>query len=113
VEEDGVVALSDFVPYGIPQARADSAGLPPAPSTSGACNDPNSFKVAVIDSGLEVAHPDVPCHSINDSDTNCKGISINVNGEPWYAPPKTMATMVHMSLVLLVRLEETIYQHGP
>jgi serine protease len=86
VEDDGVVAASDFVPYGIPQAQANSAGLPPAPSTSGACNDPNSFKVAVIDSGLEVAHPDVPCRSINDSDTNCKGVSIGVNGEPWYAP---------------------------
>jgi serine protease len=86
VEEDGFVAASDFVPYGIPQAQGDSAGLPVPPFTSGACNDPNSFKVAVIDSGLEVAHVDVPCRSINDSDTNCKGISMGVNGEPWYAP---------------------------
>jgi serine protease len=100
VEEDGVVFMeqivsvsglpdvipSETVPYGIPQAQGNSAGLPPAPSTSGACNDPNSFKVAIIDSGLEVAHPDVPCRSINDVDTNCKGISIGVNGEPWYAP---------------------------
>jgi serine protease len=86
VEEDGVVAASDFVPYGIPQAQADSARLPLAPSTSGACNDPNSFKVAVIDSGLEVAHVDAPCRSIDDADTNCKGISMGVNGEPWYAP---------------------------
>jgi serine protease len=74
VEEDTIVASSDYVPY------------PLAPFTSGACNDPNSFKVAVIDSGLEVAHPDVPCRSINDSDTNCKGVSMGVNGEPWYAP---------------------------
>jgi serine protease len=86
VEEDSIVAASDVVPYGIPQAQGNSAKLPLAPSTSGACNDPNSFKVAVIDSGLEVAHIDVPCRSINDSDTNCKGISIGVNGEPWYAP---------------------------
>jgi serine protease len=86
VEEDSIVAASDFVPYGIPQAQGNSPGLPSAPATSGACDDPNSFKVAVIDSGLEVAHPDVPCRSINDSDTNCKGISIGVNDEPWYAP---------------------------
>jgi hypothetical protein len=81
-----MMSASDYVPYGIPQAQGNSAGLPPAPSTSGACNDPNSFKVAIIDSGLGVAHPDVPCRSISDTDTNCKGISINVNGEPWYAP---------------------------
>jgi serine protease len=103
VEEDGVVFMEgkvsvsgvsvsgvpipgENVPYGIPQAQGNSARLPPAPLTLGACDDPNSFKVAVIDSGLEVAHPDVPCRSINDSDTNCKGISIGVNGEPWYAP---------------------------
>jgi serine protease len=86
VEEDSIVAASDYLPYGIPQAQGNSARLPLAPSTSGACNDPNSFKVAVIDSGLEVAHPDVPCHPINDSDTNCKGVSMGVNGEPWYAP---------------------------
>jgi serine protease len=86
VEEDGVAFATDFVPYGIPQAQADSAGLPTVPSASGSCNDPNSFKVAVIDSGLEVAHPDVPCRPIDESDTNCKGVSIGVNGEPWYAP---------------------------
>jgi serine protease len=90
VEEDGVAfmtqdGLYESVPYGIPQAQGDSAGLPPAPSTSGACNDPDSFKVAVIDSGLEVAHQDVPCRPIDESDTNCKGVSIGVS-EPWYAP---------------------------
>jgi serine protease len=86
VEEDGVVFMADFLPYGIPQAQANSPGLPPATSTSGACSDPNSFKVAVIDSGLEVAHQDVPCRPIDESDSNCKGVSIGVNGEPWYAP---------------------------
>jgi serine protease len=86
VEEDGVVFMADFLPYGIAQAQGNSARLPSAPSTSGACSDPNSFKVAVIDSGLEVAHPEVPCRPIDESDTNCKGVSIGVNGEPWYAP---------------------------
>jgi serine protease len=96
VEEDGMIFLEATVtvsgapgenmPYGITQAQGNSEGLPLAPSTSGACNDPNSFKVAVIDSGLEVGHPDVPCRPIDDSDTNCKGVSIGVNGEPWYNP---------------------------
>jgi serine protease len=96
VEEDSVVAASDFVPYGIPQAKANSAGLPPASTSSGACNNPNSFKVAVIDSGLEAAHVDVPCRSIDASDTNCKGISIGVNGEPWNAPQNRAGHGTHV-----------------
>jgi hypothetical protein len=59
VEEDGImVPFYEVVPFGIPQAQGNSTRLPTALSTSGACNDPSSFKVAVIDSGLEVAHPD-------------------------------------------------------
>jgi serine protease len=96
VEEDGIVSSFDFLPYGIPQAQGNRAGLPLAPSTSGACNDPSSFKVAVIDSGLEVAHPDAPCRSIADSDTNCKGKSFGVNGEPWYDPKNAAGHGTHV-----------------
>jgi subtilisin family serine protease len=35
---------------------------------------------------LDLRRVDAPCRSINDSDSNCKGISINVNDEPWFAP---------------------------
>jgi serine protease len=89
VEEDGLVASdAETVPFGISMVLGDSSIIP-APKTrasaSSACNDPNSFKVAIIDSGLEASHPDIPCGDINAVDTNCKGISIGVD-VPWYAP---------------------------
>jgi serine protease len=88
VEEDGLVAPdAERIPPGISVAQGRSSVIPTPPSSStGACNDPNSFKVAIIDSGLDASHPDIPCRDINAVDTNCKGTSIGINGQAWYEP---------------------------
>jgi serine protease len=77
---------SESVPYGISMTKGDSPRIPAAQGSSAACSDPDSFKVAIIDSGVQVGHPDIPCLNIYDPNTNCKGISIGIDDLPWYAP---------------------------
>jgi serine protease len=87
VEEDGMMTPdSESVPYGISMTKGDSNNIPAARGSSSACSDPKSFKVAIIDSGVEVGHPDIPCLPIDDPNTNCKGVSIGIDDLPWYAP---------------------------
>jgi serine protease len=86
VEEDGMMtADSELVPFGISMTKGDSSIIPASRGSSSACSDPDSFKVAIIDSGVEVGHPDIPCRPVADPDTNCKGISIGID-DLWYAP---------------------------
>lgn len=54
---------SEVVPYGVAVVQADDQDYPPPPSSpefvrrSAACDDPNSFKVGVVDSGLDPTNP--------------------------------------------------------
>lgn len=97
VEEDGMMTLDDddsesgeSVPFGISMTTGNSTSIPTASKgSSSACSHPDSFKVAIIDSGLEVGHPDIPCLPIDHPDTNCKGISIGIDDDfpfPWHEP---------------------------
>jgi hypothetical protein len=101
----GVALPIENVPYGIVQAQGTVQGLllRRRPRRE-LVTTLNSFAAAVVDSGLEVAHPDVPCRSINDSDTNCKGIKVE-HYEPWYVLQNNGYHGTHV-LVLLVRLRK-------
>lgn len=92
-------SFGETFPYGIAMTQGvDPSMGTKAASTSddSACSSPSSFKVAIIDSGLEVAHPDVTCRSIDDEDTNCVGMSFVEGGnEKWYAPQSTHGTHVY------------------
>jgi len=109
VEEDSLVYPYNYVddstgeefPYGLIMTQADIPLIRPWPkrtatTTSSACSDPSSFKVAVIDSGLEALHPDSPCRlPLNDTDTNCVGKSFDLPPEDlWYAPISAHGTHV-------------------
>jgi serine protease len=99
VEEDGMMTPdSESVPFGISMTKGDSSMIPVSrgSSSSSACSDPDSFKVAIIDSGVEADHPDIPCRDINDLDTNCKGISIGIGDLPWYAPTRRAGHGTHV-----------------
>jgi serine protease len=77
---------SESVPFGISMITGNSSIIPTASrGSSSACSDPDSFKVAIIDSGLEVGHPDIPCLPIDHPDTNCKGVSIGIDDD-WHNP---------------------------
>jgi serine protease len=95
VEMDGLIMPdAEGTPIGIGLSQGGNSDIIPATppssssssSSSGACNDPNSFKVAIVDSGLQADHPDVPCRDVNDVDTNCMGASFGIGDLPWYAP---------------------------
>lgn len=102
VEENAVVvpfgSTYDDYPYGIRMSQADTPDSPWPPRTftnSAACSDESSFKVAIIDSGLEAAHPDIPCLPIDDDMTNCIGKEFGLGDEDkWYDPAVSHGTHV-------------------
>jgi serine protease len=92
VEIDELIMLeAEATPEGIALTQGGSSTVIPTTSSftaggDGACNDPNSLRVAIVDSGLQGNHPDLPCRNINSSNSNCIGTSIGVEGQPWWAP---------------------------
>jgi hypothetical protein len=81
---------SETTPIGIAVSQGGRSDIIPATSTSsggnGACNDPNSFRVAIVDSGIQGNHPDIPCRNIDSGNSNCIGVSIGIDGQSWWAP---------------------------
>ncbi|GKY98033.1 hypothetical protein MPSEU_000761400 [Mayamaea pseudoterrestris] len=89
---------SEIVPYGVSLSQGSDSGASNyqaySSRTYGACNDPNSIKIAIIDSGADVNHPDLPCRDINADDTNCIGSEFGVDGETWSTPRNPHGTHV-------------------
>ena len=85
ITEDVIVrqsSIGEAVPYGIEMSQF----MPPAPyhsaSGSASCDDPDTFKIAVCDSGIDVDHPDLPCR--NGNGANCIGDSFGLSSkEAW------------------------------
>jgi serine protease len=94
VEEDYRLYKSgETVPYGIELSQGLSNVIPRS-FESTACDDPNSFKIGIIDSGLSISHPDTPCGPSNNP-TNCKGVSFGLpTGVEWYNPIDVHGTHV-------------------
>jgi subtilisin family serine protease len=97
VEADSLVRpLGEVVPYGIDIINA--RGLyPPAASSSttgSPCSDPSSFKIGIVDSGLDVNHPDIPCFNTDDpSIASCIGTSFGL-ASGWSSPTDNHGTFV-------------------
>jgi Subtilase family len=102
VELDEILfRFGDVVPYGIRQTQGGGLNsIPNATSYSSSCSNPDSFKVAIIDDGLDVNHPDIGCGNItDDSTTRCMGKSFSsstysIEGPHWYAPIEAHGTHV-------------------
>lgn len=94
VEEDyRLYRNGETVPYGIELSQGLSDVIPRS-FESTACNDPNSFKIGIIDSGLSITHPDTPCGP-SGNPTNCKGISFGLpTGVEWYNPTDIHGTHI-------------------
>jgi hypothetical protein len=73
-------ASGEWISYGIPFTQSDSTVIPSS-TTVGDCNDPSSFKIAIIDTGYWVNHPDSPCGG-----ENCIGETFV--SDPWDAPSR-------------------------
>lgn len=92
VEEDTLAYMNGWVDnvengewesYAIPLTQANSANIP-SNSNFGDCDDPSSFKVAIIDSGTQIDHADMPCADTKEG-INCIGRSFGTDDD-WYAP---------------------------
>jgi serine protease len=94
VEEDyRLYRNGETVPYGIEQSQGLSDIIPRS-FESTACNDPNSFKIGIIDSGISISHPDTPCGP-SGNPTNCKGITFGLSrGVEWYNPSDPHGTHI-------------------
>ena len=87
IEEDSLVfPLAEIIPYGIGAVQATAAD-PPESNRVSACNNPNSFKVGIVDSGKDIRHPDNPCFRVNETDSNCIGNSFGLGlTDEWSKP---------------------------
>jgi hypothetical protein len=109
------MTLHDATSYGIAKIQAYSALIPKlATSTPSSCNDPNSFKVAVIDSGYDADHQDSPCmldYKTNPS-TNCIGgvFFANPGNMTWDNPNSTAWHGTHVGGVINAKLNGFGYQ---
>lgn len=95
VEDDFLVELyGEVTPYGIPLIQ-DSTPLPGLSSRPGSCSDPNSFKIGIVDSGVDTTQPDLPCRNVGTSSANCVGASFGLSSsDVWNQPSDTHGTMV-------------------
>lgn len=85
IMEDAVVrAASETIPYGVELAQFKPPGASFMASSSSSCSDPNSFKIAVVDSGANINHPDMPCQNMGSSSATCMGQSFS--GDSWDNP---------------------------
>jgi serine protease len=80
---------SDQVPYGItltqndPRSGLDSFRIRNNPPR---CSSSAVFRVAIVDSGVAVSHPDLACSPKNENARNCVGRSFGLSStdEHWY-----------------------------
>ena len=88
----------EIIPYGLDLIRATSDELPsPAEREfSDSCRDPNAFRIGIVDSGIDVSNPDIPCKPINDRDTNCIGESFGLEDDEadWFTDQRGHGTHV-------------------
>lgn len=100
VEEDTLMyPLGNNIPYGIELTQGNAfaastavASISSVPVSASACDDPDSFKVAVIDSGFAADHVDSPCRS---DYSNCVGKSYGLAKEDvWNKPSDGHGTHV-------------------
>jgi hypothetical protein len=79
----GTTGAYEYKSYGVDFTQSDSTAIPSS-DTPGDCSDPSAFRVAIIDSGYMVNHPDSPCVTDANGKTNCIGTSLVA--DPWDAP---------------------------
>jgi len=81
----GVSPDGEWEAYGIRQTQGNAALTDH--TEPGYCNDPDTFKLAIVDSGFRADHPDSPCvpDAINGGYINCMGAEFGVT-DPWDAP---------------------------
>lgn len=95
IAEDSLVHAASYgetIPYGILMSQYSnqviaSSELPGSPGVSGTCQDGTSLKVAVVDSGVDVRHPDLPCYVDGSTGANCVGIDFTNSGATSWANP--------------------------
>lgn len=98
VEHDTIWYPSDL--YGMKMVQAYSTSVPSSSGGTASCRDPDVIKIGVIDDGLDVNHPDIPCRDINDKDTNCIGKEFGIDGDGKWHNPKRSVHGTHVAGII-------------
>jgi Peptidase inhibitor I9 len=74
--------MGNLVPYGIRVTQGANAQIarPANPAKAGNCSNPNALRVAIIDSGIDGNHVDLPCR--RNKGVGCTGKSFGIS-EAW------------------------------
>jgi serine protease len=93
---------SEVLPYGIQAVQGASDAVPPPLALESNCQNPDSFKVCVVDSGLLIDHNDIPYESFSSSNVRGEifGISNNLN---WYQPSAASSHGTHVTGTILAQ----------
>lgn len=92
---------TEILPYGIEAIQGTSPVIPkPFYTDSSSCADPNSFKVCVVDSGLLVAHPDIPYSQTDDASIRGSTFGLPDTAQ-WYNPTPASAHGTHVTGTIL------------
>jgi len=107
IEEDTQISMFDVTTtineanyqWGLLVSQADVPTSPYPPRTfpaTSACSSESSFKIAIIDSGLQAYHPGIPCrYPLDRPDANCVGKSFDLDeSDLWYDPVMAHGTHV-------------------
>jgi len=93
---------TEVVPYGIKAVQATSNSIPSSPMYwNGTCANPNSFKICVIDTGLYVAHRDIPYEK---DGVDIKGMTMGLpSGRKWFRPNAANLHGTHVTGTILAK----------
>jgi hypothetical protein len=59
----------EYIPYALDVIQATNADglIPNGTAYTGVCSDPTSFKIGLVDSGIDASHPDLACTSVGNA----------------------------------------------
>lgn len=94
VEKDRISRLyGETTPYGISAVQGD---MPISLGVSTTASNDDCFKICVIDSGLMVAHPDIP---FEKGSNNIMGEEFGLGGDsPWFDPSSDSSHGTHVTV---------------
>jgi len=94
-------AQTELLPYGIGTVQGLSKSIPSPKYRNGTCTNTNSFKICVIDTGLYVAHYDIPYQRYG---ADIEGMTMGLDSNrKWYHPTAANSHGTHVTGTILAK----------
>ncbi|GAX17229.1 hypothetical protein FisN_10Lh083 [Fistulifera solaris] len=101
LEDDApFTSFSETIPWGVTSIQGHDSSIPP-PVNTGSC-----FGICVIDTGLQVSHPDIP---FTVGQPNIQGAEFNLNPEErWYRPAPAALHGTHVAGTIIAQMNNNM-----